>query len=117
MKEKRVRHIYYFKNYYLDFFETLSPEVKKKFNWTLRLISTIDRVPSKFLAHISGSSGIYEIRIEVGKNIYRVFCFFDQGQLIILLNAFQKKSRKTPKKELLKAQKLKKQYFDETKNT
>ena len=62
---------------------------------------------------MTGSSGIFEVRVEVGSDIYRVFSFFDKGQLIILLNGFQKKSQKTPKNELELAEKLKKQYFDE----
>ena len=62
---------------------------------------------------MTGSTGIFEIRVEVGSDIYRVFSFFDKGQLIILLNGFQKKSQKTPTTELELAEKLKKQYFDE----
>ena len=113
MEEKFIRNIFYYKNYYLDFFETLNENVKKKFNWTLKLIATLDRVPIKYFRHISGSSGLYEIRVEMESNIYRAFSFFDKGQLIILINGFQKKSQKTPKKEIKKAEKLKKQYFDE----
>jgi phage-related protein len=108
-----IREIFYFKGYYLDFFEELKPEVKNKVNWTLQLISIIDRVPEKYFKHITGSSGIYEIRIEVGSDIYRVFSFFDKGKLIILLNGFQKKTQKTPKSEIELAEKLKKQYYDE----
>ncbi|MCK4663255.1 MAG: type II toxin-antitoxin system RelE/ParE family toxin [Bacteroidales bacterium] len=113
MDEKFVRNIFYYRNYYLDFFDNLKPEVKKKFNWTLQLISIIERVPEKYFKHMTGSSGIYEIRVEVISNIYRVFSFFDKGQLVVLVNGFQKKTRKTPKKELELAEKLKKQYFDE----
>jgi phage-related protein len=113
VQEKFVREIFYYKNYYLVFFETLKPDVKKKLNWTLQLISTLHRVPKKYFEHMSGSSGIFEIRVEVGSDIFRVFSFFDKGKLIILLNGFQKKSQKTPKNELELAEKLKKQYFDE----
>jgi len=67
----------------------------------------------KYFKHITGSNGIFEIRVEVGSDIYRVFSFFDKGKLIILLNGFQKKSQKTPKNELALAEKLKNQYFDE----
>lgn len=113
MKEKFIRNIFYYKNYYLDFFATLNPEVQRKFNWTLKLIATLDRIPAKYFKHLEGSTGLYEIRVESAGNIYRVFSFFDNGQLVILLNAFQKKSQKTPKKEIKQAEKLKKQYFDE----
>lgn len=73
----------------------------------------MERVPAKYFKHITNSSGIFEIRIEVGSDIYRVFSFFDKGNLVILVNGFQKKSQKTPKKELELAEKLKKEYFTE----
>ena len=114
MDENFIRDIFYFESYYLDFFETLKPEVKKKFNWILQLIATIERVPEKYFKHITNSTGIYEIRVEVGSDIYRVFSFFDEGKLVILVNGFQKKTRKTPKREIELAEKLKKKYFDES---
>ncbi len=113
MKENNFRKIFYYKSYYLDFFGTLKEDVKKKFNWTLKLVETLERVPSKYFKHIKNSSGLYEIRVESGGNIFRVFCFLDKGKMIILINGFQKKSQKTPKKEIEMAEKLKKQYFDE----
>ena len=113
MQEKFIRDIFYYQNYYLEFFEKLKPEVKRKFNWTLQLIAIIDKVPEKYFKHMTGSSGIFEVRVEVGSDIYRVFSFFDKGQLIILLNGFKKKSQKTPKNELELAERLKKQYFNE----
>ena len=115
-KEKFIRNIFYYDNYYLDFYSKQKPEVKLKLNWTLNLIATVDRIPKKYFDHITISSGIYEIRVEVGSNIYRVFCFFDKGKLVILVNGFQKKTQKTPKKEIELAEKLKKQYFNEQKN-
>lgn len=113
MNQKFFRDIFYYKNYYLDFFEILKPEVRKKFNWTLQLIATVDRVPEKYFKHMAGSTGIFEVRVEVGSDIYRVFSFFDKGNLVILVNGFKKKTQKTPKNELELAEKLKKQYFDE----
>lgn len=113
MSGKHFREIFYYKDYYLDFFKTLKPDVQKKLNWTLQLIATIDRVPKKYFDHITNSTGIFEIRVEAGTNIYRVFSFFDKGNLIILINGFQKKTQKTPKSEIELAEKLKKQYFDE----
>jgi phage-related protein len=113
MAEEFIRNVFYYRRYYLDFFVTLKPEVQKKFNWTLKLLSTVDRVPEKYFKHLTGSSGLYEIRVEVGSDIYRVFSFFDKGQLVILVNGFQKKTQKTPKNELELAEKIKQQYFDE----
>ena len=113
MAQNFIRNIFYYRQYYLDFFETLRPEIQIKFNWTLGLIATLERVPVKFFKHIEGTDGIYEIRVEVRSEIFRVFSFFDKGQLVVLVNGFQKKSQKAPKKEIELAEKLKKQYFIE----
>lgn len=100
MDKKSTREIFYYKNYYLDFFGKLKPEVKKKFNWILQLLETIDRIPEKYFKHLSGTTGLYEVRVEVRSDIYRVFCFFDKDQLIILVNGFQKKLRKHRQRKL-----------------
>lgn len=113
MDTKHSRTILYYDQYYLEFFETLKPEVKKKFNWTLQLIASIDQVPIRYFNHLSQSNGLYEIRVEQGSDIYRVFSFFDKGNLIILINGFQKKTQKTPKQEIEVAKKLKYQYLNE----
>ena len=73
MGNEFLREIFYYKHYYLDFFEKQKPEVKKKFNWTLQLIATIERVPKRYFQHITDSKGIYEVKVEVGSVIYRVF--------------------------------------------
>jgi phage-related protein len=117
MSKRFIRDIFYYENHYLDFFNELRPEVKKKFNWTLQLIATVDRVPEKYFKHMTNSTGIYEIRVEVGFDIYRVFSFFDKGNLIVLVNGFQKKTQKTPTSNLDLAEKLKKQYFDEQRDS
>ena len=75
------------------------------------MIKQVEKVPEKFLKHIEGTNGLYEIRIEYQSNIYRIFCCFDKGRIIILFNGFQKKTSKTPKNELEKAMKLMKEYF------
>ncbi|MDQ3112370.1 MAG: type II toxin-antitoxin system RelE/ParE family toxin [Bacteroidota bacterium] len=114
MSEKLPREIYYYKDYYLKFFSKQSPEIQKKINWTLELLLQLDRIPKKFFKHITGAAeGLYEIRIEYGSNHFRILCFFDDGNLIILVNSFQKQSMKIPTRELKLAAKLKKQYFDE----
>jgi DNA-binding XRE family transcriptional regulator/putative component of toxin-antitoxin plasmid stabilization module len=72
------------------------------------LISQLERIPTRYFEHITGSNRLYEIRVEVGSNIYRVFCFFDKEKLVIVINGFQKKSQKTPRQEIVLAQKMKK---------
>lgn len=97
--------------YFLDFYEALDKEVQEKIDWVFELIKTANPIPKKFFDHLSGTDGLFEIRIEYQGNIYRVLCFFDKGNLVILINSFQKKTQKTPKKEITLAEKLKKQYF------
>jgi len=111
MENEFIREILYYKDYYLDFFEKQKPEVKKKFNWTLQLIASIEIVPQKYFKHITNSKGIYEVRVEVGSDIFRIFSFFDEDKVVILINGFQKKTQKTPKNEIALAEKLRKEYF------
>lgn len=110
---KRYRQIIYFKKYYFDFFDKQSEKVKDKIDYVLFLITVVDRIPKKFFQHLEGTNGLYEIRVEYQGNIFRIFCCFDEGNLVVLFNGFQKKSQKTPKSELDKAVKIMKEYFDE----
>ena len=96
----------------MDFYMVQSFIVQEKIEYVFKIVRTVDKVPKKFLDHITGSNGIYEIRVELGSNIYRIFCCFDKENLIILFNAFQKKSQKTPKQEIELAEKLKREYFE-----
>lgn len=106
------RQIIFYKNYFLDFFKVQDEKVKSKIKNVLELIKQVDSVPKKFLKHLTGSNGVYEIRVDYQSNIYRIFCCFDKGNLVVLFNAFQKKSQKTPNSELEKAIRLKKEYFE-----
>ena len=98
-----------------DFYNQQTPKVKERILWTIRLVRDFQRVPEQYLKHLSGTDGLYEIRISSGNNIYRIFCFFDEGQLVILLNCFQKKTQKTPVAHMERALKLKKQYYEDKK--
>lgn len=108
-----VRRIIYYQNHFQDFFEKQPEKVKSKIDEVLFLITIIERVPKKFLQHIEGTDGLYEVRVELGSNIYRIFCCFDEGKLVVLFNGFQKKTQKTPKAEIEKAKKLKAEYFEQ----
>ncbi|MBU1760891.1 MAG: type II toxin-antitoxin system RelE/ParE family toxin, partial [Bacteroidetes bacterium] len=90
------RQVIAYKNYFLDFYESQNDKVQAKIEWTLNLIKVTPKVPEKFFKHIQGTKGLYEIRVEAGSNIYRIFSFFDKGNLVVLGNGFQKKSQKTP---------------------
>ena len=110
--EKR-RQIIYFKTYFLVFFNAQTERVKDKIDYVLYLISVAERIPGKFFKYMEGTDGLFEIRIEFESNIFRIFCCFDEGNLVILFNGFQKMSQKIPRKELEKAIRIKTEYFRE----
>jgi phage-related protein len=102
-----------YKNYFTDFFEKQKQNVKDKILWTLRIIETQQHITTDYFKYMTGTDGLYEIRVKQGCNIFRIFCFFDEGKLIVLANGFQKKTQKTPKSEIEKALKIKKEYEQE----
>ena len=108
---EKIRQIIYYKHHFEEFFNGQTEKVKGKIDEVLFLISVVERVPKKFLDHMTGTTGLYEIRIELGSNIFRIFCCFDEGRIVVLFNGFQKKTQKTPKAEIEKAEKLKAEYF------
>lgn len=95
----------------MDFYKNLGDKVKEKVKYVLELIKQVDRVPEKFLSPMTGYDGLFEVRVEYQSNIYRIFCCFDQGQLVVLFNGFLKKTQKTPKDEIDRAMRLKDEYF------
>jgi len=111
--ERFLRDTFVYKNYFWDFYNSQSIKVQDKVDFVIGLVRTLRIVPEKFLKHLDGTDGLYEMRIKVGSNIFRVFCFFDEGNLVILPGGFQKKSEKTPPKEITNAENQKKKYYYE----
>jgi len=107
----QVRSLIIFRNYFYDFFNEQPPIVKEKIDYVLFLITHVEKVPTKFLKHIEGTQGLYEIRVEAGNNIFRIFCCFDKGKVVILLNGYQKREQKTNRKQIELALKIMNQYF------
>lgn len=97
--------------YFMEFYLSLDISVQEKIDWVFEIIKVADVIPKKFFQHMTGADGIFEIRIEFESNIYRILCFFDKGNLVVLINSFQKKTQKTPIREIELAKQLKKQYF------
>jgi phage-related protein len=106
------RQIIFHKHYFTDFYLEQTDKVQEKIEYVFKVIRNVQNVPKKFLEHLSGTDGLYEIRVEFESNIYRIFCCFDKGNLVILFNGFQKKTQKTPKNEIDLALKLKDEYFN-----
>ena len=109
------RQVIAYQNYFFDFYKKQSERVQTKIERTLKLIEVTQQVPKKYFKHLEGTKGFYETRVDVGNNIYRIFSFFDKGNLVVLGNAFQKKTQKTPKDEIEKALNIMKEFQDENK--
>ena len=110
MNEIKFRTVTLYKDYFSDFYKNQKQKVQDKILWTFRIIETQQQVPKDYLKHMEGTDGLYEIRVQQGSDIFRIFCFFDDGKLIVLANGFQKKTQKTPKSEIEKALKIKYEY-------
>ena len=108
-KNQKYRKIVFFKSYFQNFFNQQSKKVKEKIVWTFDLIEDLQRVPETYFKHIEDTDGLYEIRVQLGSDIFRIFFFFDKGNLVVLANGFQKKTQKTSKKEIELALKIKAQ--------
>jgi len=96
----------------MEFYLEQQPSVQEKIEFVFRIIRQVERIPIKYFEHIEGSDGLFEIRIEVGSNIFRVFCCFDEGHIVVLFIGFQKKTQKTPRNMIEKATLLKQSYFE-----
>ena len=112
-RNQKHRKITFYKNYFQDFFSNQNKKVKAKIVWAFDLFEDLQRVPETYLKHIENTDGLYEIRVQLGNDIFRIFCFFDLGKLVVLANGFQKKMHKTPKKEIEIALKIKAEYESE----
>ena len=80
------------------------------------LIEDIDRIPEVYFKHLENTDGLYEIRVQSGNNIFRIFCFFDNNNIVVVGHGFQKKTQKTPSKEIERAEQIKKEYYEEKKS-
>jgi len=103
------RKIKTYGGYFESFKETLTEKEQDKIDYCLLLLKTQDRVPAKFIGYIR--NGLYELRIEYNSNIYRVFFIFDNNNIVVLFNGFNKKTQKTPPEEIIKALKIKDEYY------
>ena len=110
---KKVREVIAYKNYFTDFLTAQPQKVQDKIYKIIEAIETLERVPSNYLKALTGTNGLFEARIKLGSNIWRVFCFFDKGKLVILLNGFTKKTQKTPNVEIERALRLMNEYYNE----
>ena len=106
---KSERTISAYKTYFRDFILSLKEAEARKVFYVIDMLKTQERVNAKFVKYLRDE--IYELRAEHGGNIFRVFFIFEDGNVVLLFNGFQKKTQKTPEKEINKAIQLKKEYY------
>jgi phage-related protein len=111
----KKRLLLFYKNYFDEFYSAQAPKVKNKILWTLRIIEDLDRIPEIYFKHLEGADGLYEIRVQSGSDIFRIFCFFDDHNLVVIGHGFQKKTQKTPEREIERGEKIKREYYEEKK--
>ena len=109
----KVREVITYKEYFDDFFRVQTQKVRDKIIKILDIIEQVERIPSTYLKYIEGTNGLFEVRIQLGSNIFRIFCFFDGNKFVILLTGFQKKTQKTPPKEIDRAVRLMNEYYED----
>ncbi|MCQ2305963.1 MAG: type II toxin-antitoxin system RelE/ParE family toxin [Bacteroidales bacterium] len=106
---RNERTILAYKTYFMDFISTLNENEIKKIFYVIDMLKVQERISTKFVKFIR--DGLYELRVSHNNNIYRVFFIFDNENIVLLFNGFQKKTMKTPKKEIDTALKLKEEYY------
>ena len=94
-----------------DFLDSLSGKQVQKVAWVLQMIEELDVIPATYLKKLTNTDGIWEVRVQVSGNIFRLLGFFDGDNLVVLNNGFQKKTQKTPTKEIKIAEKRRKDYL------
>lgn len=109
------RKIIVYKNQFWDFYNNQNVKVQDKIDWTVTFVKTNKIVPKNYFKHLTETDGLWEIRVSANNGIFRIFCFFDKGNLVVLLSGFQKKTQKTPKSEIKRAERLKKEYYENKK--
>jgi phage-related protein len=94
-----------------DFLDSLNSKIAKKVVWVLKIIKELNIVPKNYFKKLVGTDNIWEVRIKVDRNIYRIFCFFAGNKIVVLTHGIKKKSQKTSKREIEKAEEYRKEYL------
>ena len=111
--DMKVREVITYKNYFEDFFKEQNRKVQDKIIKVPDILEQVDRVPSTYLKYIEGANGLFEIRVQLGNNIFRIFCCFDGDRIVVLFSGFQKKTQKTPPGEIARVQRIMTEYYND----
>ena len=108
----KYREVITYKDYFEEFFKKQSRKVQDKIIKVLDILETVERVPITYLKYIEGTNGLFEVRVQLGSDIFRILCCFDGNRLVVLFSGFQKKTQKTPSKEIDRAVRIMNEYFN-----
>ena len=108
-----IRKIFAYKDNFVNFYKSQDNKIQEKIEYVLDLVRFEKRIPKKFFKHLDGTNGIYEVRVITTFKSIRILCFFDEGELVVHTNCFLKKTKKTPRKEIKLAERLKREYMIE----
>ena len=112
----KYREVILYKDYFEDFFKQQSRKVQDKIIKVLDILETVERVPITYLKYVEGTNGLFEIRVQLGSDIFRIFCCFEGNKLVVLFSGFQKKTQKTPSKEIDRALRIMNEYYNDKNN-
>jgi phage-related protein len=112
-----MREIHFYRNASGDcpveeFLDELGSKQAQKIAWVLQLVRELPIVPRQYFKKLEGSDDLWEVRAEFGGDAFRLLGFWEAGRLIILTNAFAKKTQKTPARELELAAQRKRDYLN-----
>lgn len=111
----KYREVVVYKDYFERFFREQTRKVQDKIIKVLDILETVERVPSSYLKYMEGTNGLFEIRVQLASDIFRIFCCFDGNRLVVLFSGFQKKTQKTPPREIDRAVRIMNDYFSDKK--
>lgn len=109
----KVREVITYKHYFEDFFKEQIRKVQDKIIKVLDILEQVERVPSTYLKYVEGTNGLFEVRVQLGNNIFRIFCCFDGNKMVVLFSGFQKKTQKTPPSEIARAERIMTEYYND----
>ena len=114
---KKIRNVIIYKDYFEEFFVKQTQKTKDKIIKILDIVENLEIIPANYVKPITGISGLYEIRVQLASNIFRIFCLLEADRVVVLLSGFQKKDQKTPISEIEKAKRIMNEYYNEKKGT
>jgi phage-related protein len=112
---RKYRTLHFYDEGFVNFIKSQPLAIQIKFDKVFRYVEEMDPIPMQYFKKIQNAPGLFEVRIRLGTNTWRAFCFFEKGNVIVVLNGYMKKDQKTSAHEIKRALKLKNEYYEKGK--